>query len=469
GAAPPDRPRRDVPPARGARPRPLARARRVRGIDAPPRGRPALRLLRGAADRQRPAGLPPRPLARLQGHLPPLQDDAGPPRRAQGRLGLPRAAGRDRRREAARLHEQGRHRAVRDRRVQPEVPRVGVRAARRVERADRAHRLLGRPRRRLPHARHLLRRVGLVGAEGAVGQGAALRGQQGRPVLHARRHGALLARGRAGVQGRRGPERLRALPARGRRRAADLDDDAVDARLQRRGGRRPRPDLRARAAGRGDLRARRGGRRARARRGGRDRRPLHRSRARGPPLRGALPVHPLRGLRPQGPHRPAGRLRLRRRRHGDRAHGRGVRRGRLPPRRRERAHRREPRPPRRDLRRADRPVRRPLGQGRRRRPHRGPPLARPAPEVDALPALLPALLALRDAAHLLREAELVHRHPGAARQAAGRQRDGHLAPAAHQARALRQVAREQRRLGDLARALLGHAAARVAQRRGGGR
>ena len=55
----------------------------------------------------------------------------------------------------------------------------------------------------------------------------------------------------------------------------------------------------------------------------------------------------------------------------------------------------------------------------------------------------------------------------AARRAARRQRDRHLAPAAHQARALRQVAREQRRLGDLARALLGHAAADLAQRGGG--
>ena len=41
-----------------------------------------------------------------------------------------------------------------DRRVQRQVPRVGVRVPRGVEAADRADRLLGRPRRRLPHARH---------------------------------------------------------------------------------------------------------------------------------------------------------------------------------------------------------------------------------------------------------------------------------------------------------------------------
>ena len=84
--------------------------------------------------------------------------------------------------------------------------------------------------------------------------------------------------------------------------------------------------------------------------------------------------------------------------------------------------------------------------------------------AETLPARLPALLALRDAAALLRQAVVVHPHAHAARPAAGRQRDRRLAPGAHQARALRQVAGEQRRLGDLARALLGHAAAGVALR-----
>ena len=45
-----------------------------------------------------------------------------------------------------------------------------------------------------------------------------------------------------------------------------------------------------------------------------------------------------------------------------------------------------------------------------------------------------------------------------------RERVDRLVPVPHQARALRQVAREQRRLGAVARALLGHAAARVALR-----
>ena len=81
-----------------------------------------------------------------------------------------------------------------------------------------------------------------------------------------------------------------------------------------------------------------------------------------------------------------------------------------------------------------------------------------------LRALLPALLALRHRADLLRQAVLVHHHQRDQGPAAGRQRDDQLAPRTRQARALRQLAGEQRRLGALARALLGHAAAGVALR-----
>ena len=97
---------------------------------------------------------------------------------------------------------------------------------------------------------------------------------------------------------------------------------------------------------------------------------------------------------------------------------------------------------------------------------RGPARARPAAALGDLRALLPALLALLDAADLLRQAVVVHRHDAAPRRAARRQRAGHVAPRAHQARALRPLAGEQRRLGAVARALLGHAAARVALRGG---
>ncbi len=81
-------------------------------------------------------------------------------------------------------------------------------------------------------------------------------------------------------------------------------------------------------------------------------------------------------------------------------------------------------------------------------------------------ARLPALLALRHAAHLLREVELVRPHHRGPRRPPARERGGDLVPGAHQARPLRQVAREQRRLGAVARALLGHAAARLALRPG---
>ena len=132
------------------------------------------------------------------------------------------------------------------------LPRVGLRVRRGVEPADRADRLLDRPRRPLRHPRRRLHRVGLVVAAQALGRGAPLRGPQGRPLLPALRHRALLARGRARLPGRRGPLHIRALPAarRGRRRdgrvAAGLDDDALDAARQRRRRRRARRHLRAR-------------------------------------------------------------------------------------------------------------------------------------------------------------------------------------------------------------------------------
>ena len=57
-----------------------------------------------------------------------------------------------------------------------------------------------------------LHRVGLVVAQAGVGEGAAGRGQQGRALLHALRHGAVVARARARLQGRGRPVRLRRFP-----------------------------------------------------------------------------------------------------------------------------------------------------------------------------------------------------------------------------------------------------------------
>src|ERR1700674_65347 len=53
----------------------LARARGVRAVAAPTRGRATVGVLRGTADGERSAGHPPRAVARVQGHLSPLQDD----------------------------------------------------------------------------------------------------------------------------------------------------------------------------------------------------------------------------------------------------------------------------------------------------------------------------------------------------------------------------------------------------------
>ncbi len=79
-----------------------------------------------------------------------------------------------------------------------------------------------------------------------------------------------------------------------------------------------------------------------------------------------------------------------------------------------------------------------------------------------LRALLPALLALRHAAALLRETVVVHRNVALARGAARGERDGAVVSATRQAGPLRGLAEEQRGLGTLAGALLGHAAAGVA-------
>ena len=129
----------------------------------------------------------------------------------------------------------------------------------------------------------------------------------------------------------------------------------------------------------------------------------------------------------------------------------------------------QPGPPGRHLRQPRRRLRGSLRQGPRddRGADRRPRRPRPAVPRAGLRARLPALLALRHAAPLLRQVELVRRHLPGSRRAARRQRGDRLAPRAHQARPLRQMAREQRRLGALARPLLGDAAADLGVRGGG--
>ncbi len=258
-----------------------------------------------------------------------------------------------------------------------------------------------------------------MGAEGAVGARPALRGPQGRAVLPAGRHRAVLARGRAGLQGRRGPVRLRRVPrAGGRRRAAPgrpragLDDDALDAALQRR----------ARGLARARLRAHggrpRAGRGARGRVLGEDAKVADRFHGRDmlgaryePPFDFiATPSSAPRATRScpatSSARRTAPGSCTRRSRSARTTTGSAS----------SRASRSSTRSSSTALRGAHGPVRRALRQGGRRRHRRGPARAREAAARRALPARLPALLALRHAAALLRQAVLVHPHVAAARR-----------------------------------------------------
>ena len=146
------------------------------------------------------------------------------------------------------------------------------------------------------------------------------------------------------------------------------------------------------------------------------------------------------------PHRP----RLRR---GGPAGGPGRGPARPQPGRR-RCHLRPPRPP----------LAGPLREGRRPRDHRRPRRAGAAGGRAGLRAQLPALLALRHAAHLLGQDVVVRAHGRPPGRPAGPERAHRLAPRAHQARPLRTLAGGQRRLGAVARPLLGHAAAHLALR-----
>ena len=305
----------------------------LRQVAGPRRWPSSLDVLRGPADRQRPPRHPPRRGPRLQGPVPPLQDHAGLPRRAEGRLGLPRPAGRARRREGARLLRQARHRGLRGGGVQRQVPRVGAAARRRLRGDDRADGLLGRHLRPLPHHGPGLRGVGLVGPQADPRQGPARRGLPRLPLLPPLRHRPLGPRARAGLRDGHGPQRLRAVPAdvgpvRGEGSAARLDDDPVDPGVQH-GRRRParcrvrRGDRRHRAARRRRAVVRHRPRRGLDRRGPGDR-PGHGALE----LPAALRARGVPAQRDRAAHRGHRRLRHDRGRHGTRAPVPRLRRGR---------------------------------------------------------------------------------------------------------------------------------------------
>ncbi len=103
--------------------------------------------------------------------------------------------------------------------------------------------------------------------------------------------------------------------------------------------------------------------------------------------------------------------------------------------------------------------RREVREGGRRRDHRGAEAARRALESGHDRALVSALLALRHAALYYARKSYFVRTTGFRDRDARAQRARRLASARGRPRPVRRVAREQHRLGDLARPLLGHAAA----------
>ena len=178
-----------------------------------------------------------------------------------------------------------------------------------------------------------------------------------------------------------------------------------------------------------------------------------------------FPFIPAEEYGDEGPHRAARRLRHRRGRHRHRPHRDRVRRGRLPARRTSRGST------------SINPVRLDGTYDERIGPYAG----RWVKDADA-----DLIEDLRARGRLLRAERYLHAYPHCWRcgtpllyyakpswyirtsqlrdrlLAANETVDWH--PRAHQARALRPLAGEQRRLGDLARALLGHAAAGLALR-----
>ena len=256
----------------------MAHRERVRELPAADRGPAPLHLERGSADRQRPAGDPPRPRPHLQGHVPPLQDHARLPLPAPGGMGHPRPARRARDREGARDLRQDADRARgRGRGVHPAVPRVGHALHRRLGAHDRAHGLLGGHGQRLLHPRQRLHRVGLASPEGHLGPGPPLPRVQGGPLRPPDRGDPVVARGVTRLPGGRGPVHLRSFPGRGRagRRlragrerprerewgpglVSRLDHHPLDPSLEPRPRRPPGGGLRVRAGRRRDPHPRRG-------------------------------------------------------------------------------------------------------------------------------------------------------------------------------------------------------------------
>ncbi len=367
----------------------------VRAAARAERGRPAVQLRRRARDGKSDGARGAHRLGQdAEGRLPALQGAPGAPPALPERVRLPGALDRGRRRALAGPQLEARDRGVRPRRVRPPVPggrRAVVQGADRGLDPARAVDGLGLG---LLHLQRHQHRVHLAVPEGRARAWLALPRTPLDRMVSALRHVALPARADAGrrLPGAQRPVALRALPAprASGRVGRHLDDDAVDAAGERRRGRQAGRRVRAARERRVGRRRPVSGRALRppcpGRRAGRVAlpRPVRRARAR---WRGGAPGDPVgRGLaggghrdRPHRAGRRAGGLRARAcpRAAGALSGRRGgplLRRLRLAPRALDDRGRR--------------PDRRPAG--RAGIPARGG-LVRPP---------LPALLALRHAAHL---------------------------------------------------------------------
>ena len=352
-----------------------------------------------------------------------------------------------------------------------QLPRVGLPLRRGVEPADRADRLLDRPRRPLRDAGQRLHRVGLVVAAQALGRRtASTRATRSSPTARAAARRSPRTRSRSATRTSRTPRstcasRCSPRTARDRRLAARLDDDALDAARQRGGRGRAR---RSTTCGRGST-ARslswpsRG--RAGARRGRRDRSTA--SRAPSSWRRYEARSSTTRRLRAARPPGPAGDF-------VTTEDGTGL------------VHT-APAFGEDDFAvAAENGIFDPITTAPSRTRSAstatstsGSPASRAVRQGRRVTAALIADLEARGI--LFREQVYVHAYPHCwrcdtpllyyaksswyvahhrgPRPAAREQRADRLAPRAHQARPLRQVAGEQRRLGALARPLLGDAAA----------
>ena len=436
------------------------------------RRRSALDLLRGPADRQRQARHAPRRGPGLQGRLPALQDHAGLPGRPQGRLGLPGTARRGGGREGARpLGQAARSRSTASR---SSTRSAGSRCSAHVDEFEEmTERMaywvdMSQAYRTMDPSVH---RERVVVAEADLRQGPALRGAPHHAVLPPLRDRPVRPRARqpGGYETVVDPSvyvrlPLTSGPVRRPGRPAGVDHDAVDPRVQHRcrgQSRRRRTSghrrHRDRRGGRAALRERCSARAGRSRTGGRAA-----TWSAGPTsARWSWSTSPGRARA----LRHAGRLRH---------HGGRHRAGAQSP-----AFGGEdmavaaeygmpvvnPVRPRRPLRGRRAARRRPVLQARRRRPGARAGVTRSAVPARGLRALLPALLAVPHAAHVLRPPGLVHPHHADQGRAAAGEREDQLVPGDDQVGPLRRLAAQQRRLVALAQPLLGHPVADLAMRR----